>query len=131
MFRSYIYLDEDKLHTYMRQICGDNSATPKSITQKKSVGFNAGLKGVGVKSEIENNISAENQKDVSFDYDKFELALSKLDGEDYFDFVLNADYDLTTIPAMKIIRICNSFNIPEQFDVVDLMDRLATYLFRL
>lgn len=121
MFRSFIYLDEDKLYAYKRQINGANPAQPKAVTQKKAVGFKAALSGVGVNGAMETNVSGEFEKDVSFDYDRFELALGALDGEDYFDCVLNTNYDLTTVPAMKIVRICNGFEIPVEFDAVNLI----------
>ncbi len=40
----------------------------------------------------ETSINSEFEKDVSFDYDHFELELNKIEGEDYFDCVLNSDY---------------------------------------
>ena len=42
MFRSFIYLDEDKLYTYKRQIDGKNDVQPKAVSQKKTAGFSAG-----------------------------------------------------------------------------------------
>ena len=39
MFRSFIYLDEDKLYTYKRQIDGKNDVQPKAVSQKKTAGF--------------------------------------------------------------------------------------------
>lgn len=122
MFRSFIYLDEEKLYTYKRQLEGTNQAQPKAITQKREVGFNAGFNGAGVKGALETNVSGDFEKDISFDYDRFELKLGELDGEDYFDCVLNGDYDLTTVPPMKLVRICSGFEIPEEFDVVNLAD---------
>lgn len=41
MFRSFIYLDEDKLYTYKRQIDGKNDVQPKAVSQKKTAGFSA------------------------------------------------------------------------------------------
>lgn len=122
MFRSFIYLDEDKLYTYKRQIDGSNKPQLKAISKKRTAGFTAGLNGFGVNGATETSIDGEFEKDVCFDYDNFELAISNLDGEDYFDCVLN-DYDLSTIPAMKLFRICNQFEIPEAFDVVDLIEQ--------
>ena len=76
----------------------------------------------------ETNIDGEFEKDISFDYDRFELDLAALEGEDYFDFVLNGDYDITTIPAMKLMRICSCFEIPEAFDAVNLIDQFKPML---
>lgn len=128
MFRSFIYLDVDKLYTYKRQIDGKNAATPKTVTQKKTRGFSAAAKVFELNGETETSIDGEFEKDVSFDYDLFELDLSRLDGEDYFDCVLNSDYDLTTIPAMKLVRICSGFEIPESFDAVNLINRFTPLL---
>ena len=128
VFRSFIYLDEDKLYTYSRQINGTNEAQIKTVSKKKSKGFSAGGKGVTINGETETSFDGEIEKDISFDYDHFELQISHLEGDDYFDFVLNNDYDLTTIPGMKLIRICSSFSIPEEFDVVDLIGRFKPLL---
>lgn len=35
MFRSFIYLDKDKLYTYKRQISGQNTPLPKLYPRKK------------------------------------------------------------------------------------------------
>jgi hypothetical protein len=129
VFRSFIYLDEDKLYSYKRQIDGTNKAQPRNMSQRKSKGFSAEWNGIGVNGGTETSIDSEFEKDVSFDYDRFECDLSKLEGEDYFDFVLNGeDYDITSIPAMKLIRICNGFEIPEQFDLVNLIDQFKPML---
>lgn len=128
MFRSFIYLDEDRFYTYKRQIDGSNSPQPKSMLQKKSAGFSAAMRGLGVNGSMETSVNGEFEKDASFDYDAFEYALSRLDGEDYFDCVLNDGYDLTTIPAMKILRICSGFEIPEAFDAVNLIDKFKPML---
>lgn len=128
MFRSFIYLDEGKLYTYKRQIDGRNVAQPKTVSQKKTAGFSAAMNGFGVNRAMETSIDGEFEKDVSFDYDHFELDLSSLDGEDYFDCVLNDEYDLTTIPSMKLLRICSSFEIPEAFDAVSLIDQFMPML---
>ena len=116
MFRSFIYLDEHKLYTYKRQIDGKNDVQPKAVSQKKTTGFSAAVSGFGLNGATETSIDGEFEKDVSFDYDRFELDLSRLEGEDYFDCVLNAEYDLTTIPAMKLLRICSGFEIPEALE---------------
>ena len=56
MLRSFIYLDEDKLYTYKRQIDGKNSAEPKAVKQKKTAGFPAAMKGFGMSGTTETSI---------------------------------------------------------------------------
>lgn len=127
MFRSFIYLDEEKLYTYKRQIEGKNLPQPKTISKKKSATISAAINNLGVSGAAETSINGEFEKDISFDYDQFELKLNDYESEDYFDFVLN-DYDLTTLPAMKLLRICSNFEIPEAFDAVNLIDRFMPML---
>lgn len=127
MFRSFIYLDEEKLYTYKRQIEGKNLPQPKTINKKKSAAISAAIKNLGVSGTAETSINSEFEKDISFDYDQFELKLNNYESEDYFDSVLN-DYDLTTIPSMKLLRICSAFEIPEAFDAVNLIDRFMPML---
>lgn len=127
MFRSFIYLDEEKLYTYKRQIEGKNSPQPKTISKKKTAAITASLSNLGVSGASETSINSEIEKDISFDYDHFESKLTDFESEDYFDCVLN-DYDLTTITAMKLLRICSNFEIPEAFDMVNLIDRFMPML---
>ena len=128
MFRSFIYLDKDKFYTYKRQLEGNNNPLPKTISQKRGSNLSASAGAIGFNGVTEMNISAEYEQDVSFDYDIFEQLLSTIEGEDYFDFVINPEYDLSTIPAMKLIRICNSFFIPEEFDMVNLLEKFMPML---
>lgn len=123
MFRSFIYLDEEKLYTYKRQIDGKNTPQPKAIRQKKAIGLEAALPRIGMSGALETEVSGDYARDVSFDYDQFEASLETLGGESYFDCVLNADYDLPTVPPMKLARICSNFIIPETFDLVTLMEQ--------
>lgn len=128
MFRSFVYLDTDKFYTYKRQIDGGNLEKPKSISQKHTAGVATTIKKVAVNATTEMTVDRDFVNDVSIDYDHFEIDLNKLEGEDYFDCVLNDDYDLATVPAMKLIRLCSSFEIPEAFDAVNLIDRFMPML---
>ena len=127
MFRSFVYLDTDKFYTYKRQIDGGKLEQPKSITQKHTAGIATTIKAVAVNAATEMSVNREFINDVSIDYDHFEIDLGRLEGDDYFDCVLNDDYDLATIPAMKLIRLCSSFEIPEAFDAVNLIDRFMEF----
>lgn len=128
MFRSFIYLDEDKLYSYMRLIQGKNTAQPTAIAHKKHTEVGATLRGVAVNHSVETDVTENITQDICFDYDQFELALNGLGGEDYFDCVVNDGYDITTIPAMNIARICAGFEIPEEFDAVKLIEMFKPML---
>lgn len=130
MFRSFIYLNEDKMYTYQRLIDG-GTVRPKSINKKKIKSAKAGLNQSALSYTNEESFTADIERDPFWDYDSFELSLSKLVGEDYFDFMVNAsEYEITTIPQMKIIRIQGFVEIPEAFDFFNLVEKYKPTIIR-
>ena len=126
MFRSFIYLDTDKLNTYKRQIEG-STLNLKSATMKKSKNASAEFKGLGGKISNETQVEGEYTSDPSYEYDKFEVLLNDMLGDNYFDLVLN-DFDPTTLPAMSIMRINSPFTVPESFDMVNVIEKFKPML---
>lgn len=121
-------MDTDKLYTYKCQVDGGKLGKPKTITQKHTAGIATTIKAIAVNAATETSVNREFINDVNIDYDHFETNLSRLEGEDFFDCVLNDNYDLASVPAMKLIRLCSSFEIPEAFDAVNLVDRFMPML---
>lgn len=116
MFRSFIYLDQEKMYSYLRQIDEDYANQPVELSKKKTRGGLFGTDFLGVNAGMEIEEKREVTKDVIKDYDRFEKKLEELSGSEYFDFALD-DYDINTVPRMSIIRVNGSFEIPEQFDM--------------
>lgn len=116
MFRSFIYLDEEKMYSYLRQIDDEYANQPAEVSKKKTRGgsFETGFLGLNAGTEVEEK--RKFAKDAIKDYDRFEKKLEELSGSEYFDLTLN-DYDIKTVPGMSIIRLIGSFEIPEQFDM--------------
>lgn len=119
MFRTFIYVDENNLYSYMRQIGVTSVAKPKTETRSRHL--SASIPFAGVSGSIDKSVNSEYVQDLGFDLDHFENALEKLAGEDYFDFVMNSDYNIFSIPPMRLIRLCCPFTIPEQFDIYNLI----------
>ena len=96
-------------------------------TRKKAADFNALGAGLGISTE--DTVTGEFTTNPDYDYNEFEQKLAIIEGEDYFDFIVNADaYDLTTLPSMKLMRINGTFSIPESFDVVNLIETFKPLL---
>lgn len=119
MFRSFIYFDQDKIYSYLRQIDKDFANQPSEITKKKTKGGSMGLSYLGAKAGIEIEERQEIYQDFGNDYDRFEKKLAELSGEEYFDFALE-NYDVDTIPNMSIIRIHERLEVPLEFDMFNL-----------
>lgn len=116
MFRSFIYLDQEKMYSYFRQIDAEYANHPVEVSKKKTRGGSLGTDFLGLNAETEIEEKRAFTKDVIKDYDRFEKKLEELSGNEYFDLVLD-DYDINTVPRMSIIRVNGSFEIPEQFDM--------------
>lgn len=127
MFRSFVYLNEEKMYSYLRQIDHEFANQPNEINKKKTKGGSVGNSIMGINAETEVEERRELFKDIIRDYDRFEKQLERLSEEEYYDFVLD-EYDLNTIPNMSIIRVSTSFEIPEEFDMYNLAQNFMPLL---
>lgn len=127
MFRSFVYLNEEKMYSYLRQIDSEFANQPNEINKKKTKSGSVGNSIIGINAETEVEERRELSKDITRDYDRFEKQLEKLGGEEYFDFVID-EYDLNTIPNMSIIRVNTGFEIPEEFDMYNLAQNFMPLL---
>ena len=117
MFRSFVYLDEEKLYSYLKQIDKDFVNRPIEISTKRAKGGRIGMPSLSLNAGTETEEKQSFEKDLFNDYDRFEKALEALEANEYFDFVLNSGYDFKRLPKMCIIRFDGRFEIPEQFDM--------------
>ena len=53
MFRSFIYLDQEKMYSYLRQIDADYANQPVELSKKKTRGGSFGTDFLGVNAGIE------------------------------------------------------------------------------
>lgn len=116
MFRSFIYLDEEKMYSYLKQVDSEYANQPIEVNKKRTMGGSIGTGGIGVNAGTEVEERREFGKDIVKDYDRFENKLQDFAGSEYFDMVLE-DYDLNTVPSMSIVRLNECFEIPEEFDM--------------
>lgn len=127
MFRSFIYLNEEKMYSYLRQIDKEFANQPTKISKRKTREGTIGNGLLGMNAGTETEEKRELVKDITKDYDRFEKKLDELDGTEYFDLILE-DYDLNTVPSMSIVRLNGSFEIPEQFDMFNLAQNFMPLL---
>lgn len=126
MFRTFIYVDKEKLYSYMRQTGVVSLSEPKSGASKGQV--SATIPFANLAGSYEKRIDVEYVKDLGVDFDHFECALAKRLGDDYFDFVMSSNYDINTVPSMSILRFNSPFSIPEKFDIINVTEQLRPIL---
>lgn len=123
MFRSFIYVNTEKVYEYYSLL--DESIKEKILSKERSITNKAGLstKPIGIERFKTETIKSEISQYFLSDYNKFEGELTKLDGEHYFDLDENCNkYDISTIPRASIGKMQTKFYIPEEFDYIELIN---------
>lgn len=120
MFHTLIYFNREKVITYKSLIEGKKAIDFKDATLVKDKGGKAIfpiMSGeMGTTSELKGEVLAN----YLLDCKEFEDILFGRD--DYFD-LLNDDVDGTTIPKSSIIRFSGTINIPEEFHMLELINK--------
>lgn len=129
MFRSFIYMNEEKMYAYKSILENKASSKTKSFsrTKRKTAGFsNAGL-NIGVSDE--STTVSELKGNLEFDYNKFEELLTQEEGESFFNFILNSEeYNLSSLPPMSLIQLRGYMEIPEKFDFFNVIEQFKPML---
>lgn len=125
MFRTLIYFDNKKITEYKSLIERKKAVAVKSVkisnekVGKAHVSILSG--GIAGKSELDGEIL----DNYLLDCEEFENLL--IDRDDYYDFT-DASFDIETVPRSSIIRFDCTFNIPSEFDILDLINQFKPML---
>ena len=111
------------MYSYLRQINKEFASRTIEKNTKKTHGGSVEFSAISITSSKETEEKREYRTDVFSDYDVFEKDLKSLEGTEYFDFVLNSDYDIKTVPPMAIVRLNGRFEIPGQFDMYSIAQK--------
>lgn len=122
MFKSLIYFDSSKVAQYSAVLEGKKKISPRSI---KVISGNTSSDKLGIHSEERgerNEVEGELVDNIILDCNKFEELLEINGKENYFDLVSN-DFNVDEIPKTSIIRFEGGFNIPQEFDMIDIISK--------
>lgn len=131
MFRSFIYLDEDKLYAYKSIVDGKDTPQNRTYTKTSRTGISSEKLPVSLSTNRETQESGSFSRNIDLDYQKFEERLSNFEGDEYFNFVLNEDqYDYGNLPLMSLIKIRGTIEIPEAFDILNVVQQFKPFLLK-
>ena len=127
MFRTLIYFDEKRVLEYKSLIERKKAVAIRNvkITNEKSGKAQISILSGGIAGKSE--MDGEVLENYLLDCEEFENLLEERD--DYFDFT-EEDYDLETISRSSIIRFNATFNIPHEFDMIDLVNQFRPMLIK-
>lgn len=129
MFKNLIYFDSNRVQEYTAVLEGERKLRVKSARIKTDKSFNSNLKVFTAGKGGSNEIEGELQDNLILDCNEFESLLEKKGLDSFFDFTDdNNDYDIETIPKSSIIRFDGEFKIPEEFEVMDLINQYKPWI---
>ena len=129
MFRSFVYLNDDKMYAYKSILDRQPNTTPKSYskTQKTTGKIIPNL--VSAELSAERTESGEISTSIIYHYNQFEEALNQVEGESFFNFTLyDHEYDIKTLPTTSIIKVQGFLEIPDDFDIFQMVTQYKPFI---
>lgn len=127
MFKNLIYFDSNKIAEYTALLEGEKNIAVKNIKVRSGKSVGVKIMPLSAGADGSSELEGEVVENLLLDCNEFEKLLNDKSEENYFDF-FEDDYDLETVPKTSIIRFEGRFNIPEEFDMMDLINQCKPML---
>lgn len=126
MFGKLLYYDKETIDEFNTMIDGKNSVNigNKEISKKKSLGLNASP--ISISGDLTETYSAFTSESMLLECRNFENKL--LNRDDFYDLTESETYDISTIERGNIVKFDAFIEIPEEFDLYQLIDRFKPFL---
>lgn len=128
MFGKIIYYDKNTISEYKSIITGQKQLVVAEYEVTNGKGLGVDFKAVKADISADKKYIAKVTESVLFDCNEFEKLLAEREGDDYFDFTDSDDYDINSVPKGSIIKIEANISIPEDFDLMQLVERFKPFL---
>lgn len=126
MFGKIIYYDKKTIAEYKAIVKGKPSLEIEEYDVSNDKGINTDLKLVSADVKASKSYKARVQESDLYDCEQFEKALTGRD--DYFDFTDSSYCDITTVPNRSIIKMDGLIEIPEDFDIVKMIETFKPFI---
>ena|SRR5699024_5979133 len=128
MFKNLIYFDSQKVAEYSALLKGERQVDFKRVRKSTSKSVKGDAYIASGNYDNTDEFEGEIVDNPIYDCNEFEELLEKNSKDNYFDMTGNEDFDIETVPKTAIIRFEGMFNIPEQFDMMDLINEFKPML---
>lgn len=122
MFKNLIYFDSQKVAGYSALLKGERQVNIEKVRKNTSKSVRGRLPIASGNYDNVDEVEGEIVDNPIFDCNEFEELLEKNSKDNYFDMTEDEEFDIETIPKTAIIRFEGKFNIPEEFDMMDLIN---------
>ena len=126
MFGKMVYYDAKAISEYSSFAAGKKQAVMEAYSNERGLDAQVGAPPlyVGIKNNTVLNYRATNS--LLLECNQFEKLLDGRD--DFLDFTISDRYDITTAERSTIIKFNGFPEIPEQFDLIQVLDRFRPFL---
>ena len=129
MFKNLIYFDSEKVAEYQAVLEGKKQILFKSVKMRTDKSIDAKIPVFSGNYSGSNEFEGAIIDNLILDCNEFEETLRNKSIDNYFDFIEGQEpFDFETIPRTSIVRFEGDFNIPEEFDMMDLINQFKPQL---
>ena len=126
MFGKIMYYDKKTIDEYKSIIKGQRQLEVEQYEVSNDRGASIDLRAISADTKASKKYIARIVENLLYECDEFEKML--IGRDDYFDFTLENGYDLTTAPRGSIIKVNAFLEIPEGFDLMQVIDTFKPFL---
>lgn len=129
MFKNLIYFDSEKVADYLAVLKGEKQISIRHVRMKQDKSVNGNVPISSEHLSDSNEFEGEIIKNLLIDCNNFEYNLKKRNNDVYFDFLEGeVSHDFEAIPRTSIVRFEGEINIPQEFDMMDLINQFKPML---
>ena len=128
MFKNIIYFDSQKVAGYSALLKGERQVDYRKYRKNTTKSARGNVHLFSGHYDNIDEVEGEIVDNPIFDCNEFEKLLKDKSKDKYFDMIENGEYDIESIPRSAIIRFEGVYNIPEQFDMMDLINEFKPIL---
>lgn len=126
MFGKILYYDKKVIDEYKTIVSGKKNVTVEEYEISNDKGLKVDLKAIEADAKAEKSYKAKVQESMLLDCYEFERMLFGRD--DYMDISATDGSDIKTVSRGTIIKVDAAISIPEEFDMVKLIDQFKPLL---
>lgn len=127
MFKDLLYVNIGDVEKYSALLEGKKHVDVKKMKFSSSKSMGTKISVLAAELGNSNEFEGEIRENLLLDFNEFESLLEKKGG-DYFFNLDEGDYSLETITKTSIIKFQGSFNIPKEFDTLDIVSQFKPFL---
>ena len=126
MFGKIMYYDKKTIEEYKSLIKGQRQLEIEEYEVSNDKGASIDLRAISADAKANKKYTAKVVSSMLYDCTEFVNLLSGRD--DYFDFTQSNEFDLLTVPRGSIIKADAFLEIPENFDIMQVIDKFKPFL---